>query len=116
MGREERLENHMQKITFIESGGAAHTVEAEPGLSLMQIAVNHMVPGILAECGGACSCATCHAYVDPAWLERLPPRGEDEAMMLEGALETRDNSRLCCQLKMQVEWDGLVLRVPESQG
>jgi len=106
----------MQEIVFIESGGTEHRVEAEPGLSLMQIAVNNMVPGIVADCGGACSCATCHAYIDPAWLERLPPRSEDEAMMLEGVLEPRENSRLCCQLKMRPEWDGLVLQVPATQG
>jgi 2Fe-2S ferredoxin len=105
----------MSKVIYIESNGAEHVVEAEPGRSLMQLAVDNMIPGILGDCGGACSCATCHAYVDPSWLDKVPPKSEDEAFMLEAALDVRDNSRLCCQLKMRPEWDGLVIRLPESQ-
>ncbi|MCY1462073.1 hypothetical protein D9M71_798070 [compost metagenome] len=82
----------------------------------MQIAVDNMVPGIDGECGGACSCATCHVYVDPAWQERLPPRSGDETFMLEGASAVGESSRLSCQLKMREEWDGLVLRIPATQG
>ncbi len=105
----------MPKLSFIENNGTVHEVDGEPGRSLMEIAVGNMVPGILADCGGACSCATCHAYVDPGWLDRLPPKSEDEAMMLEGALDVDHRSRLCCQLKMRLEWEGMVLRLPERQ-
>jgi 2Fe-2S ferredoxin len=107
--------SYVPKVTFIEFNGTEHVVDAEPGTSLMQIATDNLVPGILAECGGACSCATCHAYIDAAWVDRLPPRTEDESCMLEGALDTQPNSRLCCQVKMQAEWDGLTVRLPEHQ-
>lgn len=105
----------MPKVIFIESSEVVHCVEAEPGRSLMQIAVDNMVPGIDGECGGACSCATCHVYVDPAWQPHLPPCSSDESFMLEGATEVNANSRLGCQLKMREEWDGLVIRIPSSQ-
>ena len=106
----------MAKVIFIESSNAEHCVEAESGRTLMQIAVDNMVPGIYGECGGACSCATCHVYVDPEWQARLPARSSDEAFMLEGAQEPNEHSRLCCQVKMYEELDGLVLRIPLSQG
>ncbi|MFN9525639.1 MAG: 2Fe-2S iron-sulfur cluster-binding protein [Pseudomonadaceae bacterium] len=106
----------MPKVIFIDSADVQYSVEAPAGRSLMQVAVDNMVPGIDGECGGACSCATCHVYVDPAWRESLPPRSGDEAFMLEGASEVDERSRLSCQLKMREEWDGLVLRIPESQG
>lgn len=106
----------MPKVIFIDCAEARHTVEAAPGRSLMQVAVDNMVPGIDGECGGACSCATCHVYVEPDWQERLPPRSSDERFMLEGASAVDERSRLSCQLKMRQEWDGLVLRVPETQG
>ncbi|AOE86778.1 2Fe-2S iron-sulfur cluster-binding protein [Pseudomonas sp. TCU-HL1] len=106
----------MPKVIFIESSDVQHSVEAPAGCSLMQIAVDNMVPGIDGECGGACSCATCHVYVDPAWQERLPPRSGDENFMLEGASAVGESSRLSCQLKMREEWDGLVLRIPATQG
>ncbi|MCY1284804.1 Ferredoxin-6 [compost metagenome] len=106
----------MPKVIFIESSDVQHSVEAPSGRSLMQIAVDNMVPGIDGECGGACSCATCHVYVDPAWQERLPPRSGDETFMLEGASAVGESSRLSCQLKMREEWDGLVLRIPATQG
>lgn len=106
----------MPKVIFIESSNVEHCVEAQTGRSLMQIAVDNMIPGVDGECGGACSCATCHLYVDPAWQSRLPARSSDEAFMLEGATEVNESSRLGCQLKMREEWDGLVLRIPLSQG
>src|SRR5690606_36213785 len=84
----------MPKITFIEHDGTSHTVEAETGRSVMQAAVDNLVPGIVADCGGACSCATCHGYIDPAWLARLPEARADERSMLEGLLECQYNSRL----------------------
>src|SRR3546814_10991989 len=78
--------------------------------------LDHRVPGILGDCGGECSCGTCHCYVvDPAWQEKLPPIAENEEIMLEGTLHTEANSRLGCQLKVTPEFDGLVLRMPHSQ-
>ncbi|SDY54619.1 2Fe-2S iron-sulfur cluster-binding protein [Pseudomonas sp. NFACC08-1] len=106
----------MPKVVFIEHSDVVHSVEAETGRSLMQIAVDNLVPGIDGECGGACSCATCHVYVDPAWQSLLPARSSDETFMLEGAFEVNESSRLGCQLKMCEEWDGLVVRIPVSQG
>ena len=105
----------MPTVTFIESDGTTHTVDARLNRTLMQIAVEHAVPGILAECGGACSCGTCHAYIGDAWLARLPPLTETEAFMLEAVPEPRANSRLCCQLPMRAELDGMVLRLPVEQ-
>jgi 2Fe-2S ferredoxin len=81
----------------------------------MQIALDNAVPGILGDCGGACSCATCHAYVDARWTEKLPAVSETEAFMLEGVPEPRANSRLCCQIKMQAALDGIVVQLPEVQ-
>jgi 2Fe-2S ferredoxin len=106
----------MAKVIFIESDNTEHIVEAEPGRSLMQIAVDNAVPGIFGECGGACSCATCHVYVEAEWQACLPARSSDEAFMLEGAYEPNEQSRLCCQMKMREEFDGMVLRIPVSQG
>lgn len=105
----------MARITFIEFNGNEHTVEAEEGKSLMQVAVENLVPGIVGDCGGVCACATCHAYIDAAVLDQLPPRGDDEDAMLEGVLEFKDNSRLTCQIIVGPELDGLIVRMPESQ-
>jgi 2Fe-2S ferredoxin len=105
----------MTKIVFIEHTGTEHVIEAENGKSVMQTAVDNMVPGIVGDCGGCCSCATCHGYVDKTWIARLPPRTDDESMMLEGALAVQDNSRLTCQISVQSELDGLVVRLPASQ-
>ncbi len=103
------------QVKFIEHNGTEHLVDGEPGRSLMEIAVSNMVPGILADCGGACTCATCHGYLDPDWVARVPARSEDETMMLECAPGVTEQSRLCCQVKMQEEWDGIVVRLPASQ-
>lgn len=105
----------MPKIVFIEHNGTQHVVDAPVGKSVMQVAVDNMVPGIVGDCGGCCSCATCHAYVAPEWADKLPPKQEDEAMMLDGALEVRDNSRLTCQIQVRPEIDGLVVELPVSQ-
>ena len=105
----------MPKITFIEANGTTHVVDAPLGKTLMQVAVDNLIPGILGDCGGSCSCATCHAYIDPAWQTRLPPASEDEVFMLEGALDVRDNSRLCCQLDVHEEWCGLLVEIPAEQ-
>ena len=109
----------MVKITFIDPDGKRHDVEASEGMTLMEAAVKNMVPGIEADCGGACACATCHVYVDPEWMEKTPGlknRSEMEEDMLDFAFDVRENSRLSCQVKLTKELDGLVVRVPEQQG
>lgn len=105
----------MPKIVYIEHNGREHAVDATAGKSVMQTALDHAVPGILGDCGGACSCGTCHCYVDAAWEGKLPAIAEDEALMLDGTLHTEANSRLSCQLQVTAEIDGLVLRLPASQ-
>ena len=107
----------MPKITFIEHNGTAHTVEIAEGKTVMEAAVNNNVPGIDADCGGECACATCHVYVDAAWLPKtgLPKPGSQEASMLSFAAVTQDDSRLSCQIKVTPELDGLVVRMPEGQ-
>jgi 2Fe-2S ferredoxin len=105
----------MPKILFIEHNGTEHVVEADVGKSVMQVAVDNMVPGIVGDCGGCCTCATCHGYVDPAWEGKLSKPSEDETMMLDGALYVESNSRLTCQIIVKPELDGLVVRLPESQ-
>ena len=105
----------MTKIRFIEHDGTEHVVEGEVGNSLMQTARDNLVPGIIGDCGGNCSCATCHGYVDPDWIGKLPPQSEEEAMMLDGAMHLENNSRLTCQIKVKPELDGLVVRLPISQ-
>jgi len=105
----------MTRITYIEFNGAEHVVEAQDGKSVMQTALDHLVPGIVGDCGGCCTCATCHGYVDEAWIGRLPPKSDEERMMLDGALNVRESSRLTCQIVVRPELHGLVLRLPESQ-
>ena len=105
----------MPKITFIEHNGTAHTVEAVSGLSVMRGAVDNNVPGIDADCGGECACATCHVYVDAAWRDRVGSRSETEETMLSFAAGTEANSRLACQITMSAALDGLVVSMPEGQ-
>jgi 2Fe-2S ferredoxin len=105
----------MAKIKFIEADGKQHEVEAEEGQSVMQAAVNNLVPGIVAECGGFASCATCHGYVDEAWLKKLPPPDAAEEGMIACAFHVRPNSRLTCQLKVTPALEGMVVRLPVSQ-
>ena len=105
----------MPKLTIIEFGGKEHDLEVESGHSVMQAAIDGMVPGIMADCGGYCSCATCHCYVDEAWVARLPPVESTEREMLECALDPLDNSRLSCQIRVTPQCDGLVVRLPKSQ-
>lgn len=105
----------MPRITLIEFGGKEHVLDVEAGHSVMQAAIDAMVPGIMADCGGSCSCATCHCYVDVAWVERLPRAEPAERDMLECALHPQDNSRLSCQLRVTAQCDGLVVRLPQSQ-
>ncbi|WP_110950359.1 2Fe-2S iron-sulfur cluster-binding protein [Pseudomonas bohemica] len=105
----------MPVLTLIEFNGTEHRVHADIGQSVMQAANFASVPGLQADCGGACSCATCHAFVDDAWLARVPAAEEAESDMLEYANGRADNSRLTCQLIVSDALDGLVLRLPESQ-
>jgi 2Fe-2S ferredoxin len=106
----------MTRIVFIQPDGRQQAVEAKPGQSVMQAAVAAMVPGIVADCGGACTCATCHGYVDEAWVERVPAPSSDEAEMIDaGCLDVQPNSRLTCQIKMTPDLEGLVIRLPPAQ-
>ena len=105
----------MPKITYIEHNGTQHTVEVPLGLTVMEGAVNNNVPGIDADCGGACACSTCHAYVNPDWVEKLPAREDMEEDMLDFAYQPNERSRLTCQVKVTPEMDGLVLQLPEKQ-
>jgi ferredoxin, 2Fe-2S len=105
----------MAKITFIQPDGSRQEVVAEPGMTVMEVARKELVPGIEAECGGACSCATCHVYVEEAWREKVGPPSEMEEDMLDFAFDVRESSRLSCQIKVSEELDGLVVSVPEKQ-
>jgi len=105
----------MPKVTFIEHDGAVHAIEAASGQSLMQIAMSNRVPGIIADCGGSCSCATCHVYVDAEWAAKLPPATPVEKEMIDCALHVQETSRLSCQIELSESLDGIVIRLPESQ-
>jgi len=105
----------MSQATFIDHKGKAYAVEVGNDTNLMQAAIDNLVPGILGECGGDCACATCHVFVDPAWAGRSGTPSELEAQMLDGLVEIRETSRLCCQIRMREELDGIVLHLPESQ-
>ncbi len=106
----------MPSVTYLHSDDSQDTITAPAGTSVMQAAVSHGIAGILAECGGAAACATCHVYVDDAWLDRLPAMTVDESDMLDcTASERRANSRLSCQIELSSDLDGLVVRTPETQ-
>jgi ferredoxin, 2Fe-2S len=106
----------MASITYIEHNGTAHKVDVPDGNSVMQGAVNNMIAGIAAECGGALACATCHCYVDDAWIGRVGAPSTTETEMLQAAAaETKSGSRLSCQITVSHELDGLVVRLPETQ-
>jgi len=105
----------MTKIVFIEHNGTEHVVDAAPGTSIMQAAINNLVPGIEADCGGLCACATCHGYVDPAWLDKIAPKSRGEADLLANAANVQPESRLTCQIPIKPELDGIVIRLPKSQ-
>ncbi len=105
----------MPQVIFIDPRGAQFEVDVEVGENVMQAAVDNMIDGILGECGGVLSCATCHCYVDPDWQDKLPPASEQEEDMLDMAVDPKENSRLSCQLEMTEELDGLVVRLPRSQ-
>jgi 2Fe-2S ferredoxin len=105
----------MVKITFVQPDGTRQTVEAEPGITVMEAARLNLVPGIEAECGGACACATCHVYVDEAWRQKTGAPSQMEEDMLDFAFEVREESRLSCQIKVSPDLDGLIVRVPDKQ-
>ena len=105
----------MPKVTYIEHNGKEHVVDVPEGWSVMEGAVKNLIPGIDADCGGACACATCHVYVDPAWTGKLQPKEDMEQTMLDFAQDLEPNSRLSCQIKVTKELDGFVVRMPKSQ-
>ncbi len=105
----------MAKVTYIEFNGTSHTVDVKVGNSVMEGAIKNNVPGIDADCGGACACATCHVYVEPEWREATGERSDMEESMLDFAENVKDSSRLSCQIKVTEALDGLVVKMPESQ-
>jgi 2Fe-2S ferredoxin len=106
----------MPRITFISFDGAARTVDAPVGATAMEAAVKNHVPGIDAECGGACACATCHVYVDEAWRSIVGEPAPMEEDMLDYAFGVQPSSRLSCQIRITAELDGLILKTPDRQG
>ena len=103
------------KITFVDSKGGEQVIDVAPGVSLMEAALKNGVSGIEADCGGACSCATCHVFVAKEWMDKIPPKEDMEDAMLEFALDLRDESRLSCQILLTENLDGLVVDLPASQ-
>jgi 2Fe-2S ferredoxin len=106
----------MSSVTYVAPTGVQHTIEVPDGDSVMRGALNNMIDGIVGECGGGLACATCHAYVDDAWIGRVGPPSEIEGEMLDSAACARKpGSRLCCQITVRPELDGLVVHLPEKQ-
>ena len=105
----------MAKITYIEHDGTQHAVDADNGTTVMNAALDNLVPGIDADCGGECSCATCHVMVDEAWMAKVGSPNETEESMLDLNPERQPNSRLSCQINVSDELDGLVVNLPEFQ-
>lgn len=105
----------MAKITYVEHNGKEHVVDVKPGRTVMEGAVQNNVPGIDGDCGGSCACATCHVYVDPAWLSKVGGRKDDEQQMLDFADNVEPNSRLSCQIEVTPALEGLIVRMPASQ-
>ncbi|MDP6436526.1 MAG: 2Fe-2S iron-sulfur cluster-binding protein [Gammaproteobacteria bacterium] len=105
----------MPRIIFHDREGNTREVEAAVGLTVMEAAVDNNVAGIVAECGGACACATCHAYIDKVWLDKLPGMDDMEDAMLDSALDRHDNSRLSCQIEITDELDGLVVTAGDNE-
>ena len=104
----------MPKIIYVTCDENRHEVEVETGYSVMEGAINNDIDGIVAECGGACACATCHSYIDEAWLDKLPEMDDMEDSMLDAAFERKSNSRLSCQIEVSEALDGLVVYVAEN--
>jgi ferredoxin, 2Fe-2S len=106
----------MVHITFIDSSGEKRPVEAEEGSTVMEAAIRNSIPELTAECGGACACATCHVYVDEAFVPLTGEPSPQEEDMLDFAYDVQPNSRLSCQIKITPEIDGLIVRTPARQG
>ena len=106
----------MPKVTYIEHNGKSHEVEVPNGLTVMEGAVQNNIPGIDADCGGSCACATCHVYVEEKWFGKLPKKEMAEEDMLDMAFELKKNSRLACQITVEDSLDGLVVKMPSKQG
>lgn len=104
----------MTKITFVEPDGTECSIDVDDGLTLMEAAVRNNVRGIAAECGGACACATCHVYVDNAWISRLDAPSNFEELMLDAVKDRTSNSRLACQISIVETFDGLIVRTPSN--
>lgn len=105
----------MAKITYIEHSGTEHEMEVPAGWSVMEGAVKNGIPGIEADCGGACACATCHVYVDRDWFAKTGEISAMEESMLEFAEDVEENSRLSCQIRVTEDLDGLTVRMPKNQ-
>lgn len=105
----------MPKINFVDSDGTNREVETKNGTSVMEAAVQNMIPGIDADCGGACACATCHVYVSNDWMDKLKTKDDMEDSMLDFAEDVQENSRLSCQILMNDQLDGLTVTTPENQ-
>jgi ferredoxin, 2Fe-2S len=112
----EAKKEKMPKITFIEHDGTEHTVEAELGSTVMETALHNGIAGIVAECGGGCTCATCLVHVDEKWFPKVGKPSAEEEDMIDTAFEVTDTSRLSCQIKVTEELDGLIVRTPSYQG
>ena len=106
----------MPKITYIEHNGKSHQIEVANGLTVMEGAVQNNIPGIDADCGGSCACATCHSYVEEKWFDKLPKKESAEEDMLDMATEPEKFSRLSCQITVTDELNGLVVKMPSKQG
>jgi ferredoxin, 2Fe-2S len=105
----------MPTVVFVQPDGSRREIEAPAGITLMEVARQNDVLGVVAQCGGACACATCHVYIERSWLSKLEPREEMEESMLETAWEPRDTSRLSCQVHITADLDGLEVTVPRKQ-
>ncbi len=106
----------MASMTFTDSKGTARTVQGEDGSTVMETAIRNKVPEIVAECGGACACATCHVYIDDEWLAKVGKPSGMEEDMLDFAYDVKPNSRLSCQIKISPALDGLKITTPDRQG
>lgn len=105
----------MPTVTFIDSTGQSRTVEAHEGSTLMEAAIEHEIPGIVAFCGGMCACGTCHCYVPAEWAARLPEPDENESDTLKRVIERRESSRLACQIRVRADLDGMTVTTPARQ-
>ena len=105
----------MPKITYIEHTGKSHSVEVPKELSVMEGAIQNNIPGIDADCGGSCACATCHVYVEEKWFDKLPKKEDAEQDMLDMAFVRQKSSRLACQITIADELDDLVVKMPSKQ-